>query len=461
MVHKDKNLGGPTTPREERQIEAIKAVTTALRNEKAELERAASEKDARIAKLEKDLEQSKQDRIRLVDEVNDLRTEMQRTSRQMTVPARRIGTQSDVLFFDAMKEFDDAAILIAECKDYSIVTANVAAEEFFGQIGPFSTNLQRLVLDQVAETPSQQRADEVSTVGTMPKPPRIVRFIDSLKEQISRGDRKPRVTDHFNLVTPLKGAVKVRLTIKQVKDRSGCPWLLISITDVRSLQTDALTGLFNREVLENSLDLMVKRRRRKFQDAYKRHYEAGVRKAIEEQVSPPREQLERTAAEKARDDLDPLSMVMVDVDFFKKVNDTHGHQAGDQVLRAVAKMLMKTIRQEDLVTRYGGEEFAGLLVDTDLAGAKIIAERVRSLVEEATIQAIDKHGIRRDIKVTVSVGVTTLHATDLAIPADVGGPAAELVRRADKALYEAKHGGRNQVRTVLYGQENAPNPKAA
>lgn len=135
-----------------------------------------------------------------------------------------------------------------------------------------------------------------------------------------------------------------------------------------------------------------------------------------------------------------LSLVMCDVDHFKAFNDTLGHQAGDECLRAVAQALGNRVRRPtDLVVRYGGEEFAVLLPDTDAEGARSLAESMRR-----DVLAL---GIRHEASplgcVTVSAGVASLVAGR-----DVPGPAA-LIKAADEALYEAKGGGRNQV--VLSG----------
>ncbi len=128
-----------------------------------------------------------------------------------------------------------------------------------------------------------------------------------------------------------------------------------------------------------------------------------------------------------------VSLLMLDIDHFKKVNDTQGHQAGDMVLRDVARILKDTLRVVDSVGRYGGEEFVCILPHTGHEEAMQTAERLRVAVEE--------HAFRtgsRETRVTVSVGVATYPSTRVDSP---GG----LLREADKALYKAKEGGRNRV----------------
>ena len=129
----------------------------------------------------------------------------------------------------------------------------------------------------------------------------------------------------------------------------------------------------------------------------------------------------------------PLSLVMFDIDHFKKINDTFGHPAGDFVLQKVSIKVGETVRQEDLFARYGGEEFALLLRESNDDKAVRCAERCR--------RAIDGHEFQFNgtgIKVTISLGVATLFDTDFAQPED-------LIAAADKYLYRAKRGGRNRV----------------
>jgi diguanylate cyclase (GGDEF)-like protein len=156
---------------------------------------------------------------------------------------------------------------------------------------------------------------------------------------------------------------------------------------------DGLTGVFNRRYLDHRLGMELERFRR-----YAR----------------------------------PLSLLLLDIDLFKKVNDRFGHPCGDAVLKAVAGGLTAAVRKADLVARYGGEEFCCVLPETDLTGARVVAEKVR---EAVAAQEIEWEG--QPVPVTISVGVAE------------AGPetssAAELVARADARLYEAKRAGRNRV----------------
>ena len=125
----------------------------------------------------------------------------------------------------------------------------------------------------------------------------------------------------------------------------------------------------------------------------------------------------------------PLSVLFIDIDGFKQINDRSGYEAGDEVLRAIAERIRCALRIEDLVGRWGGEEFLAVLAHTDLAGAAVVAERVRSAVANETVRVY-----RADTAVTVSVGCTS----------GAGDP-ADLIRRASHALREAKQAGKNRV----------------
>ncbi|MEW5894603.1 MAG: GGDEF domain-containing protein [Candidatus Omnitrophota bacterium] len=166
-------------------------------------------------------------------------------------------------------------------------------------------------------------------------------------------------------------------------------------------------------------------------------YEEVERLAITDsltQVFTRRHFLDRFEEElkRARDKEGHLSFLMLDVDFFKQVNDQHGHLSGDRVLRTVAQRISENIREIDIAGRYGGEEFCVLLPDTDVSGACYAAERLRKAVEEKFIPAYDA-----EIKTTVSIGVSTFPQH--------GRKSSTLIDKADWALYRAKKNGRNQI----------------
>jgi two-component system, cell cycle response regulator len=159
--------------------------------------------------------------------------------------------------------------------------------------------------------------------------------------------------------------------------------------------TDALTGLHNRRYMESHL---------------------------------------ATLAEQASTRGKPLALMILDVDYFKAINDTYGHDAGDDVLREFALRIRKSIRGIDLACRYGGEEFVIVMPETDLHVAGLIAERLRRAIAGEPFSV--SKGAKR-IEVTISIGLTTLERKGEAV--------TDLLKRADMALYRAKHDGRNRV----------------
>lgn len=131
---------------------------------------------------------------------------------------------------------------------------------------------------------------------------------------------------------------------------------------------------------------------------------------------------------------DPFTLVVWDIDFFKKVNDTYGHAAGDQVLKLVASILNKNIRETDFIARYGGEEFVSILPGTDIKGAQLITDKLRELIASSKF-----HFREEAVNVTVSSGFAEIKSNE---EGDV------LFIRADKALYKAKENGRNNCQAA-------------
>ncbi|MBI4867831.1 MAG: diguanylate cyclase [Candidatus Wallbacteria bacterium] len=130
-----------------------------------------------------------------------------------------------------------------------------------------------------------------------------------------------------------------------------------------------------------------------------------------------------------------LSLLLTDIDHFKSFNDTYGHQLGDRVLRMVAEQVKRSIRLSDTAARYGGEEFAVILPETDPDGAALLAERIRSRIEEMRVPHEGKQ-----LEVTISIGLASMGHTQ-------AKNAKTFISEADEALYAAKQGGRNQVRS--------------
>ncbi|TYO96365.1 response regulator receiver modulated diguanylate cyclase [Geothermobacter ehrlichii] len=186
--------------------------------------------------------------------------------------------------------------------------------------------------------------------------------------------------------------VKVQIKIKSLQDklkRSNQMLLELSLTD-------PLTGLNNRRYMMEVLD---------------REFERSQRSGAS------------------------LCLVMIDIDHFKRVNDTYGHQKGDVVLRGLADLLRKHLRQYDTAARFGGEEFALILPETDLGEAALVAERLRRATEKLTFTQIP------GLQVSASLGVACYPMQGIDVPDD-------LIREADYALYNAKRLGRNRVEVM-------------
>ncbi len=138
----------------------------------------------------------------------------------------------------------------------------------------------------------------------------------------------------------------------------------------------------------------------------------------------------------------PLSVLMLDIDYFKNVNDSYGHDAGDKVIREYVDRCLESLRQSDIIARIGGEEFAVILPETTGEGALILAERIREGIENRLFDTDEK-----SLKITTSCGIASLEAKDFA---DTG----DFIKAADRALYMAKEGGRNCICSLEYADEN-------
>lgn len=185
------------------------------------------------------------------------------------------------------------------------------------------------------------------------------------------------------------------LVIYDVTDVATNRRQLLSVNDQLQLlsSTDRLTGLYNRGHWEETLKL-----------EFARHLRYGHNS----------------------------SLIMFDIDHFKRVNDTYGHPGGDKVIQCVADIVREHIRDSDLCGRYGGEEFAILLPDTHKAGALILAERLRQAIEDVNV--VHEGQV---IRFTISLGVADLEQS--------AQDHKELIEWADQALYASKKGGRNRV----------------
>jgi two-component system, cell cycle response regulator len=205
--------------------------------------------------------------------------------------------------------------------------------------------------------------------------------------EIGINDYLTRPIDRNELLARVRTQVRKKRYTERLRDNVQM--------SIEAAITDALTGLNNRRYMETHLATLV---------------------------------------EQAHARGKPLAVLVLDIDFFKAVNDTHGHDAGDDVLREFAVRLKKSIRGIDLACRLGGEEFVVVMPDTDMAVATMVAERLRRRI------AADPFPIargERKVEVTISIGLSALNGAE--------DSAAKVLKRADQALYRAKRDGRNRV----------------
>jgi two-component system, cell cycle response regulator len=211
---------------------------------------------------------------------------------------------------------------------------------------------------------------------------RMVRGLD-----IGVNDYLMRPIDKNELLARARSQIRKRRYTERLRDNVQM--------SIEMAITDALTGLFNRRYMESHLGTLI---------------------------------------EQAMSRGKPLTALVLDIDFFKSVNDTHGHDAGDDVLREFALRIKRSIRGIDLACRYGGEEFVVIMPETDMAVAAMVAERLRRRI------AADPFAIQqgaRTIPITISIGIAAMRGKD--------DNAASILKRADNALYQAKRDGRNRV----------------
>jgi two-component system cell cycle response regulator len=264
-----------------------------------------------------------------------------------------------------------AALITAADGDYDLVIVSLSFENFDG----LRLCSQVRSLERTRNVPILAIADSESNA-------RMVRGLE-----IGVNDFLMRPVDKNELLARARTQVRKKRYTERLRDNMQM--------SIELALTDALTGLFNRRYMESHLGSLIE--------------QAMVRGK-------------------------PLSVLILDMDYFKAVNDTHGHEAGDDVLREFAQRVKRSIRGIDLACRYGGEEFVVVMPETDLAVATMVAERLRRRIAAEPFP-IDRG--TRAIEVTISIGIAALGGE--------GDTAADVLKRADQALYQAKRDGRNRV----------------
>ena len=294
---------------------------------------------------------------------------------------RRIKVEKDLNIFKDIINSTDDAIMSKNMKGI-IMSWNTSAQHMFGYIA------EEIIGSPILKLFPPERIDEEKII----------------LEQIAHGHR----VNHFETIRIHKDGshINVSVTLSPIFDSDGkiigASKIVRDITERKQMEaqlqtlanTDPLTGLFNRRIFF--------------------------------------ERLEQEIAKVARLSDYLVVLLMLDLDFFKRINDAYGHAAGDEVLKVFAKIASNNVRSVDVLARLGGEEFAILLIGTDKNNAQLMAERLREEVADIVIS--HKLG---SIKFTVSIGA------DCILADDINGEA--VMHRADTALYEAKEKGRNQI----------------
>jgi two-component system cell cycle response regulator len=270
---------------------------------------------------------------------------------------------------DVESDPNNALIRAAEGR-YDLVVVSLALENFDG----LRLCSQLRSLDRTRNVP-------VLAISEGDSNARLVRGLE-----IGINDYLMRPIDKNELLARVRTQIRKKRYTERLRDNVQM--------SIEMAITDPLTGLYNRRYMETHLGSL-----------------------LEQAVSRSK----------------PLTVLVIDIDYFKAINDTHGHDAGDDVLREFAVRIKKSIRGIDLACRYGGEEFVVVMPETDLTVATMVAERLRRRI--ATEPFPIQNG-SRSVEVTISVGLSALGK---------GDTAATVLKRADAALYRAKRDGRNRV----------------
>ena len=263
------------------------------------------------------------------------------------------------------------ALIRAAEGDYELIIVSLSLENFDG----LRLCSQLRSVDRTRHIPILVIADPDSDA-------RLARGLE-----IGVNDYLVRPLDKNEMLARVRTQIKKKRYAERLRDNVQM--------SIEAAITDALTGLHNRRYMETHLNALV---------------------------------------EQAASHGKPIAVLVLDIDFFKAINDTHGHDAGDDVLREFALRIRKSIRNIDLACRYGGEEFVIVMPETDMGVATMVAERLRRAVAGESFPV--QQGMKL-LNVTLSIGLATL--------SDAGGDAAAILKRADQALYRAKRDGRNRV----------------
>jgi len=347
------------------------------------------------------------------------------------------------------KPVDDAALFarVRSLVRLKLMTDELRMRESTGQsmglIDPAQTLMDNNPTGRILII--EDRPESVAWFNTALSPANEVSSVDSFEEALVR----VRGGDYDLIVVSLglRGFDGLRLCsqLRSLPEGRNVPILvLVSDGDRRKLTQALEMGVndyLTRPVDKNELTARVRTqlRKKRYQDRLRHNVQLSLEMAITDQLTGlhNRRYMARhldSLISNAQKSNKPLAFLIMDIDHFKSVNDTHGHDIGDEVLREFANRISANIRGIDLACRYGGEEFVVVMPDTDVDFAYTIAERLRKSVETTPIEISRAPGA---LSVTISIGIA----------ASAGGDdnAEKLLHRADQALYRAKREGRNRV----------------
>lgn len=345
---------------------------------------------------------------------------------------------NDTALFARVRSLVRIKVLIDELRlrDKSGTQLGMSASDFSLNFDVRGSNLM-VIDDDVVQA---RRVSEKLTSGGY-----VLAHFSDHKKAIDYAKQKPNV-DLILISTQLADIDGLRLAtqFKALEEVRNVPIVMMVDEEDQHLMLKGLDLGVNDYLLTpvdfNEMFARVKTqiRRKKYQEALKSNYQESVSMAVTDGLTrlynrhyldTHLKNLVRQAVEQGRN----LSAVMMDMDHFKAVNDTYGHDVGDEVLRELAAIIVRTIRSADLAARYGGEEFVILMPETDAARAYEASERLRKAVETAPFAISHADGV---IHKTVSIGYATMMENDTP---------ETLLKRADMALYQAKNAGRNKV----------------
>ena len=347
------------------------------------------------------------------------------------------------------KPVDDAALFarVRSLVRLKMMTDELRMRETTGQsmglLDPASTLIEAGITGRILIV--EDRPESVAWFGSALQPANEVSAVDTFEEALVR----VRGGDYDLIVVSLgmRGFDGLRLCsqLRSLPEGRNVPILVVvSDGDRRKLNQALEMGVndyLTRPVDKNELIARVRTQLRKklYADRLRHNVQLSLEMAITDQLTGLHNRrymgrhLDNLLAQ-SRKTGKPLAFVIMDIDFFKSVNDTHGHDIGDEVLREFARRIASNVRGIDLACRFGGEEFVVVMPDTDIAYAYAVAERLRKSIEPTPIEISRAPG---KLTITISIGI--------AASEDENDSAEDLLHRADQALYRAKKTGRNRV----------------